>query len=264
LRRLFLYFSGIQLYAMINGICLNCGSEVHSRYCSECGQKAATSRITLKHFVQHDLMHGFWHLDKGLVFTLKEALVRPGQAALDYIYGKRVRYYNVFYLALLMIGLNLILKQVYASITGVSQPPENEVVEFLTKHIKVMLLCGIPLMAINARLIFRRLKLNMAEHLIIGGFALIGVLFFTILFYFSDVVMQILPVTFGVVKMICFLGIVFFPMWAYSNLCRKRYRKWGILWRVLLFEYLLIVELVILLMVIFYFFTGKSEIYISI
>src|SRR5690606_36523782 len=90
-------------------ICLNCQQPASGKYCSNFGQKTDTHRITLKHFLAHDLLHGFWHLDRGILFTVKEAIVRPGKAALDYISGKRVRYYNVFYLSLLLIALNVVL-----------------------------------------------------------------------------------------------------------------------------------------------------------
>jgi hypothetical protein len=59
------------------------------------------------------MLHGVWHLEKGILFTLKEIFVRPGQAALDYIHGKRIRYYNVFYLSILLIGLNILLSHFY-------------------------------------------------------------------------------------------------------------------------------------------------------
>ena len=36
-------------------------------------------------------------------------MLRPGQAALDYISGKRVKYYNVFYLSLLVLAVNILL-----------------------------------------------------------------------------------------------------------------------------------------------------------
>ena len=90
--------------------CLNCNFDVDNKFCPSCGQKTDTHRIVMKHFVMHDLLHGVWHLEKGILFTLKETIIRPGQAALDYINGKRVRYYNVFYLALLVIGLNIFQK----------------------------------------------------------------------------------------------------------------------------------------------------------
>lgn len=79
---------------------MNCSEPVSKKFCPNCGQKTDTHRITFKHFILHDILHGVWHFERGILFTLKEAIIRPGNAALDYISGKRVRYYNVFYLIL--------------------------------------------------------------------------------------------------------------------------------------------------------------------
>ena len=84
--------------------CLNCEKEVTDKYCSGCGQKTDTHRISFKNFILHDILHGTFHIEKGILFTAKEALLRPGKAALDYIEGKRIKYYNVFYLVLITIG----------------------------------------------------------------------------------------------------------------------------------------------------------------
>jgi len=70
--------------------CLNCGKRVTDKFCSSCGQKTDTHRITFKNFISHDLLHGTFHLEKGIVFTAKEALLRPGKAALDYRKKKTV------------------------------------------------------------------------------------------------------------------------------------------------------------------------------
>ncbi|MBD1429705.1 DUF3667 domain-containing protein [Sphingobacterium litopenaei] len=78
--------------------CLNCHKEIHGKYCSHCGQSADTHRLSLSHFIAHDVVHGVFHLDKGLLFTIKQVLTRPGYAAMDYIAGKRKSYYNFFYL----------------------------------------------------------------------------------------------------------------------------------------------------------------------
>ena len=101
---------------MKQGTCLNCNTEIENNFCSNCGQKTDTHRITLKHFLMHDLLHGIWHLEKGILFTIKETFMRPGQAALDYITGKRIRYYNVFYLSLLVLALNLRLSKLYENL----------------------------------------------------------------------------------------------------------------------------------------------------
>lgn len=90
--------------------CLNCGHELVHKFCAYCGQKADTHHITVKHFITHDLAHGVFHLDKGILFTIKEAFTRPGKAALDYINAKRISYYNIFYLILLLVGLNLLVQ----------------------------------------------------------------------------------------------------------------------------------------------------------
>src|SRR5690554_1532610 len=93
--------------------CLNCDSLTNGKYCSNCGQKTNTHRITFQHFVFHDIMHGVFHFEKGMLFTAKQALLRPGKAVLDYIHGKRVNYYNIFYFILLLIGINLFLGLYY-------------------------------------------------------------------------------------------------------------------------------------------------------
>lgn len=94
---------------MHNTTCLNCTTEIDGKFCSECGQKSDTHRITAKHFFMHDLLHGVLHVDKGIPFTLKQLFIRPGFAARDYISGKRVQYYNVFYLMFIVLGLIIIV-----------------------------------------------------------------------------------------------------------------------------------------------------------
>ena len=92
--------------------CLNCGKRLTDAFCSGCGQKADTHRITFKNFIFHDVLHGTFHLDRGILFTVKQALTRPGQAALDYISGKRKPFYNVFYLIKLFSEGKTIAKKI--------------------------------------------------------------------------------------------------------------------------------------------------------
>src|SRR5690606_2344353 len=81
---------------------------------------ADTHRITFKNFIFHDVLHGTFHIERGILFTTKQALIRPGKAALDYISGKRRRYYNVFYLILITIGLIIFLRH-FNDVLDVSQ-----------------------------------------------------------------------------------------------------------------------------------------------
>ena len=95
---------------MTNSNCLNCEKKLTAKFCSSCGQKSDTRRITFKNLIFHDILHGLFHFEKGMLFTAKQSLVNPGKASLDYISGKRKPYYNVFYFILITIGLILFFK----------------------------------------------------------------------------------------------------------------------------------------------------------
>ena len=184
----FSYFSLRKNKFMESLQCLNCEETVERNYCSTCGQKTATHRITLKHFLFHDIIHGVWHLDKGILFTLKQALIRPGRAALDYISGKRVRYYNVFYLIMLLIGLGIFIEHLYVDFSSqyvtYSKLPvaENDAsLDFLGKYVKFFLLLAIPVYAFNSFLLFNKKRLLYSEHLIVFGMLFLGIILITLL-----------------------------------------------------------------------------------
>ena len=102
---------------MTNSNCLNCDKRLVDKFCSFCGQKSDTRRITFKNLIFHDILHGLFHFEKGMLFTAKQSLLNPGKASLDYISGKRKPYYNVFYFILITIGLILFFRHFYDELT---------------------------------------------------------------------------------------------------------------------------------------------------
>ncbi len=247
--------------------CLNCYHETKGKFCQNCGQKTDTHRIALGHFLTHDLIHGVWHLEKGILFTIKEVFIRPGQAALDYIKGKRIRYYNVFYLSLLLIGLNLVLSHYFNNIhpqTEETTKDSKTILLFLEKNIKVILLCLVPVIALNAMLIFRRLKLNFAEHLILGGFNLAGILAlnaFGVLLNFIN--SYELPDILGYLEVVMTFASILFPLWVYWNATRGLYKWAGFTWRFLVFYLLLWIEILAVMVYLALLLTGKSDLYLN-
>jgi hypothetical protein len=245
--------------------CLNCELAVSENYCPNCGQKTNTYAITLKHFFAHDIIHGVFHLEKGILFTLKESFTRPGQAALDYIHGKRVNYYNVFGLILMLIGFNILTVHYHHEINP-SSTLKNvgsglKLMNFLSNNVKIILLGFVPLLAINAFLIFRRLKLNLAEHFIIAGINLLGTLvvcsFFNLLFLLDS--FETIKNFSRVLKLICFFLILIFPIWTYYNATHKIYSILGFTWRILIFYVLLFIETRIILAQILYILTNQTS-----
>ncbi|AWI26637.1 DUF3667 domain-containing protein [Flavobacterium pallidum] len=234
---------------MNHNSCLNCGKLVHSRFCPDCGQRTDTHRIVLKHFLLHDLLHGVWHLERGILFTIREAFVRPGQAALDYVSGKRIRYYNVFYLCLLIIGLNIVLNHFYDSFL-----PEEHIQRklpdgsydasgFFKDNIKFILLGIVPMLGLSAYTVFGRLKLNLAEHFILGGICLLGELVIGLGFFTVAFLVQLpgMPDAADYAVLLILLTMFFYPAWVYGNATKGIYKWWGKLWRMILFYILSII-----------------------
>ena len=81
--------------------CLNCGQATTSRFCPDCGQRTDTHRINW-HYLGHDVLHSVWHLEGGILFTLKELLTRPGYSIREFLAGKRVDHYRPLSLLLIL------------------------------------------------------------------------------------------------------------------------------------------------------------------
>lgn len=252
---------------MTNKNCLNCGKELTGNYCSGCGQKADTHRISFKNFIFHDVLHGTFHIEKGMLFTAKQALLRPGKASLDYISGKRKPYYNVFLLILITIGLLLFFRHFYDELVisqgrGFSEnsTPLNEaskrIDDIFSQKSKIIIFLFVPLAALNSFILFRRKKLNLSEHAIIAGMVLLGILLLSILgnllFYF-DLVMPFSDTMANGISLFITILTFLYIAYGYLNAFGKDYSKPGITYRIALFFLLLFTEIVLLFLILFGF-----------
>ena len=70
--------------------CKYCNEPVHGNYCSNCGQPIKPDRID-GYFIIHELAD-FLFANKGMMYTIKRLLVRPGDSVGDYIKEDRKRY----------------------------------------------------------------------------------------------------------------------------------------------------------------------------
>lgn len=258
---------------MTNKNCLNCDTDLVGKYCSGCGQKTDTRRISFKNFLFQDVLHGTFHLDRGILYTARHALLRPGKAALDYIFGKRKRYYNVFYLILITAGLMLFLRHFYEELyvgqgrVLVENPPElNEVSkkfgEILSQKSKIIMFLFVPFAALNSFILFRRKKLNLSEHAIIGGMILLGILLLSTIANALFYVDLILPFSDALANTITFTTIgltLIYIGYGYVNAFSDVYSKWGITWRIVLFFALIFLEIILLFYIIIGFITNWTN-----
>jgi len=173
--------------------CLNCGRVVHEHFCGHCGQKAHTHRLTVKHFVAHDLVHGLFHVDRGIFHTLREVTLRPGYAGLEYIRGKRTGKFPIVTLLLILVATLLFIHahnpwhnandtlskanrdfRTGVEISGSNPAPVLSIMNALAQNVKWLLLALVPLNALTTWMVFRRVRLNWAEHLLLNSYFFAG------------------------------------------------------------------------------------------
>lgn len=248
--------------------CLNCAQELKGPYCAGCGQKADVHRISFRHFIVHDVMHGTFHVDKGMLFTAKQALIRPGKAALDYISGKRIRYYNVFYFILILVGINILMTHYHNQIALSVNPDKliaaqtNAVGEKVSKILghygKLLVFIFVPITAFNSYLLFRRKSLNYSEHFIISGMLLLGITLLITVYlgvsflHFAGHLFH----NFQIAPQLLVYFLTAYLVYGYWNMFRNDYSFLGFSYRMLLFWILGIIEFLTFVYVILGIATG--------
>ncbi|HEX5169726.1 MAG TPA: DUF3667 domain-containing protein [Cyclobacteriaceae bacterium] len=73
--------------------CLNCGTSLTGKYCSNCGQKVLPPRQTLGDLIVN-FIGSFTSFESKFFLTLRFLLLKPGLMITDYNGGKRERYYH--------------------------------------------------------------------------------------------------------------------------------------------------------------------------
>lgn len=159
-------------------ICKNCGNILTGKYCSNCSQKADTHRFTLKHAL-HDFFHSFTHIDRGILFLIKELFTRPGYASKEYIEGKRKKYFNPFQYLFLAVAAATFLSVNYhlmgpkADLNSVGTGINTFGLQynaFIYKYFNVIQLVSVPVIALFSWLFYKKSGYNYAENLVLNTF----------------------------------------------------------------------------------------------
>jgi len=82
--------------------CKNCLSPVNSLFCSLCGQKSTTQRLSF-FLLLWDFVSNLLNTDQGLLRTLKDLSLRPHQMIDQYLKGKRQHYTSASKFVVLMV-----------------------------------------------------------------------------------------------------------------------------------------------------------------
>lgn len=177
--------------------CRNCDRVIDvpgQKFCPNCGQATPTRRIDWR-FLGHELEHSVLHMDRGVLYTLKRLMLRPGHLIRDYLDGRREGIVKPL-LLLMMSAAALVLLSHYllsGDIVGSSltdgmretfadnDDPTGKGAELLkafeytkkwfNEHITLVTLVILPLEAVALQLAFLGVrKFNYPEWLVITAF----------------------------------------------------------------------------------------------
>ena len=95
-------------------VCKNCDNEFTGNYCNNCGQSAKDYDRPFSVLIV-DAMANIWAFDTRLWTTLKSILLKPGEMAINYITGKRIRYMPPFRLYLFISFIFFMLLRISAN-----------------------------------------------------------------------------------------------------------------------------------------------------
>jgi hypothetical protein len=141
--------------------CKNCNTPITATlYCGQCGQIANTPRITARMMWQ-EFLRVYANIDKGLIFTFRQMLNRPGYTPRDYVEGKRIAFMKP--LTFLAIGSA-------ACTAAVRQYPKDFSPYFDVHDIPQTLLQLIPVGAIVSRMFIKDKRFNLWESMTLHAF----------------------------------------------------------------------------------------------
>lgn len=154
--------------------CKNCKESISGNYCSNCGQPASVKRID-SHYVIHEIEHVL-HLERGIFYTVRELLIRPGETIRHYLSEGRVRLVKpiIFIIITSLIYTLTIqffhIEDGYINISGT--PTANAVNSWIRAHYGYgNILIGV-FIALWLKLFFSKKGYNLFEILILLCFVL--------------------------------------------------------------------------------------------
>jgi hypothetical protein len=161
--------------------CLNCDAAIvqEHNYCPVCGQKVHAPRLTLRE-ISEEFIHAVAHVDRSALSLILQLLVRPGTVALEYVSGKRKRYFGPFGFLVVAVAFTSAVIAISGFQAVITDSP-NEVADFLQRHINLLFFAQVPLLALSCRLIGIRERFNYAEYLVLASYtAAMHILYYSV------------------------------------------------------------------------------------
>ena len=172
--------------SLIISVCSACQCNSGGKICMHCGENLYPKRITMAQ-IMHDIPDVFLDVDRGLFYTMRNFLIRPGREIKRYFAGDRSRHYKPLKYVLFIGGLATLIYSTYKFTNG---NPQSGFEEFGTKWNSLLLLLQLPVIAFTTWLLFKKQQYTFGEHLIANAYIIAEVSLFNIalfpLYYILD------------------------------------------------------------------------------
>lgn len=195
--------------------CQNCGNPTVQNFCSNCGQKRITKRLSLSEF-KNDIISTFFNYESVLFKTIFKIFTNPKQVVSDYFYGKRKSYFNPIKLLFIVLTIKTILEFQLNKNTEQSRLAFEIINSEYWKLIEIIVL--VPLYSFFSYFLFKKYKYNFAEHLVINAYFLSITSIFVIFIYLLKM-SNFFDFRSGQFSLI--IGLIIM-IWLYANLYRNK------------------------------------------
>ncbi|TRX38678.1 DUF3667 domain-containing protein [Flavobacterium sp. ZT3R18] len=165
--------------------CSNCNDALTGKYCSNCGQPAKVKRID-GHYIVHEIEH-ILHFERGILFTIKELLIRPGQNISHFIAENRSRLVKpVIFIIVTSLIFTLIshffhIEDGYIHIDGAKKTAIGSVFNWIQNHYGYANIIMGMFIAFWLKIFFRKYDYNFFELVILLCFVMgMGMLMYAV------------------------------------------------------------------------------------
>ena len=173
--------------------CKNCSAEVNQNYCPNCGQPTKLKRIDGK-YIMHEIKH-ILNFERGILFTVRELLLRPGENVRNFISENRIRLVKpIVFIIVTSLIYSLInhffhIEDGYVKFDETKQSATGLIFQWVQDHYGYAnIIMGI-FIAFWTKLFFRKYNYNFFEILILLCFVMgIGMLIYSVFALFQGLI----------------------------------------------------------------------------
>lgn len=172
-----------QLQNLMN--CKNCGTEINSKFCPNCGHPAQLKKID-GHYIIHEFEH-ILHLERGILYTIKELLIHPGQSIRHYLSENRSRlvkpiiFIIVTSLIYMLCNHYFHFEDGYVKYYDTNESTTVEIFKWVREHYGYANIVMGFFIVLWAKVFFRKSKYNFFEILILLCFVMgMGMLIYAV------------------------------------------------------------------------------------